>query len=213
MIISFGSIKGGVGKTTIAAHLAVYMLTKGIPFVLVRADSNKDLDDWIAARESANQPPIPVYHTDGNIKKTLSKINTEVVLIDVAGHESIELKSAIAASDIFVTPVCPSSLLEVSTIYGISVMVRDYQKINPNVKAFTLLNQCSTDARNNDAKEFVEYLNSDENWLQPLKTRISDIKAYRNSINRGLGIHEMKRCYNLSTAKAQIELLAAELGI
>ncbi|RMN69376.1 hypothetical protein ALQ56_200214 [Pseudomonas syringae pv. papulans] len=46
MIILFGSHKGGVGKTTLIANLAVMLQKKTASVAIVRADKNQDLEVW-----------------------------------------------------------------------------------------------------------------------------------------------------------------------
>ncbi|MEG4997774.1 ParA family protein [Microcoleus sp. B4-D4] len=47
MIVTVASFKGGVGKTTTALHLAVYLQTKA-PTLLVDGDLNRSALDWTA---------------------------------------------------------------------------------------------------------------------------------------------------------------------
>ncbi|MEW0838721.1 hypothetical protein AB0U33_24295, partial [Escherichia coli] len=49
--------------------------------------------------------------------------------------------------------------------------------------------------------------------IQPLKTRISELDVYESACNEGAGVHDVSRASSLSTAKAQIELVAQEIGI
>ncbi|WP_234710909.1 division plane positioning ATPase MipZ [Pseudomonas savastanoi] len=81
----------------------------------------------------------------GDISKDIRKLETvtDVVFVDTAGHDSMELRSALTVADIFLTPVKPSSLLEIATLDGLSSIVREAQKKIPVCKA----SPCSTDAQ------------------------------------------------------------------
>ncbi len=62
---------------------------------------------------------------------------------------------------------------------------------------------------------YIEAQSSPDNelWIQPLKTRISELDVYESACNEGAGVHDVSRASSLSTAKAQIELVAQEIGI
>lgn len=212
MIILFGSHKGGVGKTTLIANLAVMLQKKTASVAIVRADKNQDLTVWSDLRAEKNVPTIPVMTCYGDISKEIKKLErvTDVVFVDTAGHDSMELRSALTVADIFLTPVKPSSLLEIATLDGLSSVVREAQKKNSNLKAFTLFNRCSTSSFNNDAQDLSKYLKSNPEMLPPLRACIFDLKPYEKAVNQGLGVHEAP-AKNTSKAKGQLEILFTEL--
>ncbi|WP_340617390.1 AAA family ATPase [Xenorhabdus entomophaga] len=213
MIIVFGSNKGGVGKTTIAANAAVMLQQKTASVVLVRTDKNKDLDTWQNFRNEQSVPNITIMSCYGsNIHKEIEKLHgiTDVILVDTAGHDSVELRSSLLVADFFIAPVNPEVMLEVVTLNKLSAIVTEAKRENPNLKAFTLLNRCPTSSFNNDASKVAQYLKEDPLLLTPFKTRISALKAFIKAINDGLGVHELKG-KNVGTAKAQLELLFNEI--
>ena len=53
MILVVGGIKGGSGKTTLATNLAVLRSLYGYKVLLVDADEQKSVSDWMEQRESA----------------------------------------------------------------------------------------------------------------------------------------------------------------
>ncbi|WP_258086605.1 ArsA-related P-loop ATPase [Xenorhabdus bovienii] len=213
MIIVFGSDKGGVGKTTITANSAVMLQQKTASVALVRTDKNEDLNTWQSLRREQPVPDIPIMTCYGsNTHKEINKLHgvTDVILVDTAGHDSVELRSALLVADVFIAPVSPTSMLEVVTLNKLSSIVNEAKKENTKLKAFALLNRCPTSPFNNDAVKITQYLNDDPLLLSPFKTRISNLKAFEKAINEGLGVHELKG-KNVGSAKAQLELLFAEL--
>ncbi|RMV77637.1 hypothetical protein ALP05_200048 [Pseudomonas caricapapayae] len=46
MVILFASDKGGVGKSTTAANMAVMMSSKGKSVIILKTDQNPDLMTW-----------------------------------------------------------------------------------------------------------------------------------------------------------------------
>lgn len=213
MIFVFGSDKGGVGKTTITANIAVMLQQNSVSVSLVRTDKNGDLDTWQSLRSDQPVPDIPIMSCYGaNIHKEIEKLHgvTDVILVDTAGHDSAELRSALLVADFFIAPVCPTSMLEVVTLNKLSAIVSEARSKNPKLKAFALLNRCPTSSFNSDAVKITQYLNDDPQLLSPFKTRISSLKAFEKAINDGLGVHELKG-KNVNTAKAQLELLLKEI--
>ena len=109
MIIAILNQKGGVGKTTLAVHLATALALDGAKVLLVDADPQGSALDWSASRKA--EPLFPVV---GMPKPTLHKDlavlarDYDAVVIDGPPRVNELARSAILASDIVVIPVQPS---------------------------------------------------------------------------------------------------------
>lgn len=109
MIYAFLNQKGGVGKTTLAVHLAGEQARRGSRVLLVDADPQGSALDWAAAREG--EPLFPVV---GFPRPTLHREihvigqGYDHIVIDGPPRVTELARSAIMAADRVVIPVQPS---------------------------------------------------------------------------------------------------------
>ena len=213
----FGSDKGGVGKTTTVTNTASAVASKGKSVAILKSDKNPDLLNWNKKRQQNGLPLIPVYEAYGDISKEIKKLSAihELVLVDCAGHDSQEFRSAITVADILITLVKPSSSFERDTLTDVTEKVRKAQTVNPSLQPWVLFTRIETNkpSKVKDAIVLDKLLRSDPVWIQPLKTRLSALDIFENACNEGAGVHDVARGTSLGKAKGQIELFAQEIGI
>lgn len=109
MIVGFLNQKGGVGKTTLAVHVADAMARRGRRVLVVDADPQGSALDWAAARQS--EPLFPVAGLPkASIHKELPAlaVGYDLVVIDGPPRVYDVARSIIMASDVIVIPVQPS---------------------------------------------------------------------------------------------------------
>ncbi len=109
MILSILNQKGGVGKTTLAVHVATAVARQGARVLLVDADPQGSALDWSAMR--AGDPLFPVIGLPKAIlHRELPKLAADYdhVVIDGPPRVYDVARSAIMASDFVVIPVQPS---------------------------------------------------------------------------------------------------------
>ncbi|MFV1017256.1 division plane positioning ATPase MipZ, partial [Klebsiella pneumoniae] len=98
-------------------NMAVMLKRKNKSVILVKVDKNGDLFVWSTTREKAGFSAIPIYEAYGNISEEIKRLEKlcDVVIIDCAGHDSSEFRSALTVADVLLTLVKPSSSLEKNT--------------------------------------------------------------------------------------------------
>lgn len=109
MIVSFLNQKGGVGKTTLAVHVADALARRKHRVILIDADPQGSALDWAASRKG--KPLFPVAGLPrASIHKELPALSKGygVVLIDGPPRVYDVARSAIMASDVVLIPVQPS---------------------------------------------------------------------------------------------------------
>ncbi len=208
MIVLVGSQKGGAGKTTVAINLAVEWARQGRDVCLVDADSQRSAARWHADREeNGHTPSLACVEKQGNIRDTLVDLETryELVVVDVAGKDSKEMRTAMTAAHILIVTVRPSQL-DLDTLERMTEIVDAARDFNEELEVYGLLTQVPSNVFGTEKADAGEYL-AEYPVLHPLRSVIHERKAYRDVIGEGLGVVE----WNNQKAKAEIQVLAAEV--
>lgn len=211
------SDKGGVGKSTFVANTGSMLVNKSKSVIILKTDKNPDLLSWNEKRAGNSLRAIHVSEAYGNVSNEIKRLKKlcDVLVVDCPGHDSQEFRSALTVSDIVITLVKPSSDFESETLTSVTEKIRTAQKTNSDLVPWVLFTRINA-AKPRHRKAAIELdklLRSDSIWIQPLKSRISELDVYESACNEGAGVHDVSRASSLSTAKAQIELVAQEVGI
>lgn len=139
-ILAIVSQKGGVGKTTLAFHLAVQSAKKGRRTALIDLDPQASAAEWGDLRTDTDRlGVVAVPHGRlGVVLEASEKEGVRLAVIDTAPHsESAALLSARLA-DMVVIP-CRPSILDLRAIQSTADLVRA-----ANRRAVVVLNACPT---------------------------------------------------------------------
>jgi chromosome partitioning protein len=143
IILSFLSQKGGVGKTTLAIHVADALSRRKQQVLLVDADPQGSALDWAAARHG--QPLFPVAGLfRPSIHKELPPLapGYDVVIIDGPPRVNDVARSAILASDLVLVPVQPSPY-DVLASKEIIDLLHEARVFKPSLKDAFAINRIS----------------------------------------------------------------------
>jgi chromosome partitioning protein len=141
MVLSIAHQKGGVGKSTIAANLAVLLHEKyGDQFKIIDLDVQRSLSYFNAKRRRAGMVELPIVHvnTMDELRETLKDENG-VTLIDVGGFDSDVNRIAMLYSDLVLTPVGDTEF-ELGGLLKFRGIIRDLRKARPDLVATIILN-------------------------------------------------------------------------
>ena len=107
--IAVASRKGGAGKTTLAAHLAVAASAKQ-RVVLMDMDSQQSLTDWWHLRQ--DETPELMNGSVQTLQRELANVKGEdgLLVIDTPPVDSETIATVIKSVDLVVIPVKPSAL-------------------------------------------------------------------------------------------------------
>lgn len=109
-ILTIANRKGGAGKSTCAAHLALAAVKNGLKTILIDLDPQKTLELWWKKREEDNP-----FLTDVDPSKLHEVINNlkvhdfDLCIIDTPGDTSINAMSGLGVADLVLVPSKPTA--------------------------------------------------------------------------------------------------------
>jgi len=106
-VIVVANPKGGVGKTTLATHIAGYWASRGHAVMLGDVDRQQSARTWLGLRP-ANVAPISTWETAHDEVVRPPKGTTHVVLDTPAGLHGKRLDEAMKLADKVLIPLQPS---------------------------------------------------------------------------------------------------------
>ena len=128
MIIALTNSKGGVGKSTLAVHLAVWWQEQGAKVALVDADAQESSSVWL--HEAAPDISIQRLPTPDEILEGVPKLQTEFehLVIDGPGGLSEVTRAILLVADFALLP-CGPSALDLRAVNGAIRVVMQAQRI------------------------------------------------------------------------------------
>jgi chromosome partitioning protein len=115
-IIALAQRKGGAGKTTLAAHLAVGWAQAGRRVAVLDIDPQGSLSRWAELRRAvsvASDAAIDIEALSGwKLGIVLARLRgaRDLVILDTPPHAESDARAAIRAADLVVIPVQPSPM-------------------------------------------------------------------------------------------------------
>jgi chromosome partitioning protein len=186
-VIAILNQKGGVGKTTLAVHLATALARKKRAVILLDADPQGSALDWAAARHG--DPLFPVVGLPkSSIHKELPALaaNYELVIIDGPPRVYDVARSAIMAADLVLVPVQPSPY-DVWAAKEIIDLLTEASIYKPNLrKAFIINRKIANTAIGRDVAEALS-----EYPIPVLESAICQRVAFAESATQGLTVYEL----------------------
>lgn len=112
-VLTIAQQKGGAGKTTLVAQLAVAWRQTGLSVALLDIDPQKSLQQWHALRQAQAGDDLPLGAVGGwRVPSELDRLRKhhDLILVDTPPHADTEAKIAVREADMVLVPVQPSSM-------------------------------------------------------------------------------------------------------
>ncbi len=187
MIITIGSTKGGVGKSTISCNLAVAAANDNKKIFLVDADVQASSMAFRAVREKDDIQAVQI--TTPTLHKDLSKLNHDFIIIDAGGRDSTTFRSAILAADVLLIPCLPSTF-DFWAVKDVLEVLNEAKAFRDDIQAYFILNQVIS--RTKLADEIVDGIERLKGDVGLLQSTLGSRVIYKNSLATGKGVIEMK---------------------
>jgi len=190
-IITVGSTKGGVGKTTLALNIAIARALAGRDVWLIDADRQGTASTALAIRGEAGKLPAiaTAHYADGGQLRTQllhQRGKFQDIVIDAGGRDSTALRAALVLSDLVLVPFQPRSI-DVWAVADIAALVEEARAMRDGLQALAVLNMADTAGTDNEdaAAALADYP-----AISYLATPIRRRKSIANAAGNGMSVLE-----------------------
>ncbi|GAA4797193.1 ParA family protein [Lysobacter hankyongensis] len=179
------SSKGGVGKTTIATHLAAQAALDGHRTVLVDADPQHSSTRWAERRAELDSAVLPLDGTRRNWAKQIPD-DTQRIVIDAPAGSTVEtLETFFEEADALVVPVLPSTLDIDATVGFLNAVAKHPRVRRGQLRVGLIGNRLKP--WTNASQQAVELL---KQWPYPVVAELRDSQAYVMLVGLGRSLFD-----------------------
>ena len=167
------SSKGGVGKTTIATHLAAHAALEGLRTVLVDADPQHSSTRWAERRAELESAVLPLDGTKKSWARHVPEDTQRIVIDAPAGATVDSLEGFLEDAESLVVPVLPSTLDIDATVGFLNGIAKHPRVRRGQLRVGLVGNRLRP--WTNASQQAVALL---EQWPYPVVAQLRDSQAY-----------------------------------
>ena len=179
------SSKGGVGKTTIATHLAAQSALSGQHTVLVDADPQGSSTRWAERRAGLESAVLPLDGSRRNWQKSVPDGTQRVVIDARAGAMADHLEGFLEQADALIVPVLPSSLDIDATVPFLNSLSKHPRVRRGQLRVGLVANKLKP--WTNASQQALELLGQ---WPYPIVAQLRDSQAYVMLVGLGKSLFD-----------------------
>lgn len=198
-VITVAQQKGGAGKTTLAANLAVCLVRQGLDVALVDSDPQGSLGRWFMTRLDRLGEPDMDFSTASawGVGYECKKLRAhhDVVIVDTPPKVDSDLRPALREADLVLVPVAASHVDLWATDGVLDLVARE------SGRALIVLNRMNTGTRLAE-----DVARAAEGVARVAKSRLAARVAFAETLGQGLGVAEWR-----GAAAAEARALMAEV--
>lgn len=178
-VIALAQQKGGVGKSTLAIHMAVELTQRGRRVAIIDLDPQGTAMKWRLRRE--RDQPIVASSEPARLSQAIAfEGDAEIIILDLPGRRSPGVNEGIRLSDFVIVPARPLDIdIEASfeTVAACQRMKKPY--------AFVMTSAPPGGKR---AAQFAKLIR--DKGMPVLPATVTELLAYPDAITEGLGVSE-----------------------
>ena len=201
-VITIAQQKGGSGKTTLAANLAVAFARTGLTVALLDTDPQGSLGRWFMARRARGDVGMEFATASAwGVSYECEKLRklVDVVIVDTPPKVDADLRPALREADLILVPVASSHVDLWATEGVIDLAKRERKAVS------VVLNRAKAGTKL--AAEVAEAARAMDAVV--LNTVLSFRVVYAETLGNGMGVMEAGN----ATASAEVARLAAEISV
>jgi chromosome partitioning protein len=193
MIYTFGNVKGGVGKSTLAVNFAIGRARARRDVLLVDGDEQKTALAFYDLRTEQKGDDGAGYTC---IALQGASLRTQVrqkfapkyddIIIDVGGRDTGSFRAALTVTNVVVIPVQPRSF-DLWSIDQTADLVTEAREVNDQLRAIAVVNEA--DPFGKDNQKALDYIREIQG-LELAPVLIVRRKAFPNAAAAGLSVLE-----------------------
>jgi chromosome partitioning protein len=200
-ILTIAQQKGGSGKTTLAANLAVACAARGMSVALIDSDPQGSLGQWFALREGGGLGGAMrcLRTTAWGVATEVGSLGraADLIVIDTPPRIDADLRPALRAADLVLVPVAASPLDLWATRGVLDLSAREGRR------ALIVMNRVKPGSRL--ATEAVAAVAGFD--AGPARARLANRVAFAAAMGAGKGVAE----WSDAAARTEIEALVQEV--